>query len=141
MDSIQPATTISDAPVAIACAASATAFSSDPQTMLMVSAATESESPPRSAACREVYGGAPIVRSLLRSVSPNFIERREDCSTSAQKNAAQHRFFLTLFFAKTIPSLAAKNSLQLIRLITGRTGKMATKKAAKKVAKKAAKKK
>jgi hypothetical protein len=58
-----------------------------------------------------------------------------------KKNTDGARFFLTLIFAKTIPSLAAKNSLQLIRLITGRTGKMATKKAAKKVAKKAAKKK
>jgi hypothetical protein len=58
-----------------------------------------------------------------------------------KKNTDGARFFLTLIFAKTIPSLAAKNTLQLIRLITGRTGKMATKKAAKKVAKKAAKKK
>jgi hypothetical protein len=58
-----------------------------------------------------------------------------------KKNAFHPRFFLTLFFAKTIPSLVAKITLQLIRLITGRTGRMATKKAAKKVAKKAAKKK
>jgi hypothetical protein len=58
-----------------------------------------------------------------------------------KKNTLRHRFFLTLILPKTIPSLAVKNSLQRTRLITGRTGKMATKKAAKKVAKKAAKKK
>src|SRR5688572_10677112 len=47
-----PATATSMSPVAIAWAASITAFSPDPHTLLMVSAATWSESPPRSAACR-----------------------------------------------------------------------------------------
>jgi hypothetical protein len=58
-----------------------------------------------------------------------------------KKSASSHRFLLTLFFPKSIPSLAAMHIMQRTRLITGRTGKMATKKAAKKVAKKAAKKK
>jgi hypothetical protein len=81
----------------------------------------------------------------MHGISQSGLETPSHQRVSAQhrhkKNAFHHRFFLTLFFAKTIPSLAAKNTLQLIRLITGRTGKMATKKAAKKVAKKAAKKK
>src|SRR5277367_582070 len=40
MDSIPPATTISDSPSCTACAARATAFSPEPQTLLMVIAAT-----------------------------------------------------------------------------------------------------
>ncbi|MBB5058989.1 hypothetical protein HDF16_003712 [Granulicella aggregans] len=62
-------------------------------------------------------------------------------SATPKKNVPTYRFLLTLFFTKSIPSLAAMHVVQRTRLITGRTGKMATKKAAKKVAKKAAKKK
>jgi hypothetical protein len=54
---------------------------------------------------------------------------------------ASYRFFLTLFFAKSIPSLAATIVLQLQSLIHRENRQMATKKAAKKTAKKAAAKK
>src|SRR5947207_464407 len=52
MDSIPPATTISDSPSWTACAANATAFKPEPQTLLMVIAATRGLQPPFSGACR-----------------------------------------------------------------------------------------
>src|SRR5260221_703290 len=50
MDSIPPATTISLSPSCTACAASATAFSPEPQTLLIVIAATRGSQPPFNAA-------------------------------------------------------------------------------------------
>ena len=52
IDSMPPATATSMSPVAMPWAASITAFSPEPHTLLIVSAATVSGSPPRSAACR-----------------------------------------------------------------------------------------
>src|ERR1035437_1834575 len=59
MDSMPPATAISDVPNMMAWAASATAFSPLPQTMLIVSALTVSASPPRSAACLAGFCPSP----------------------------------------------------------------------------------
>src|SRR6184192_3818937 len=50
IDSMPPATTISDSPSSTACAASATAFRPEPQTLLMVIAATRGWQPPFGAA-------------------------------------------------------------------------------------------
>src|SRR5687768_743270 len=52
IDSMPPATAISISPSAMPCAASMTAFKPEPQTLLMVSAATSLLNPPASAACR-----------------------------------------------------------------------------------------
>jgi len=83
-----------------------------------------------------------LIDAQLRAIVFDVeIESMPHVELRTKKNTLLHRFFLTLILPKTIPSLAGNNSLQRIRLITGRTGKMATKKAAKKVAKKAAKKK
>jgi hypothetical protein len=68
-------------------------------------------------------------------------ERRHRSGIKQKKNHATHRFFLTLIFAKSIPSLAATIVLQLRSLIDRENRQMATKKAAKKTAKKAAAKK
>src|SRR6478672_9540734 len=59
-----PATTTSTSPVAMPWAASMTAFSPDPQTLLMLSAATESDRPPRSAACRAGFWPRPALTTL-----------------------------------------------------------------------------
>ena len=64
IDSIPPATTISALPVWIACAASATAFNPDPQTLLIVSAATSGANPPYSAACRAGFCPSPAAYTL-----------------------------------------------------------------------------
>src|ERR1035437_561469 len=77
MDSMPPATAISDVPNMMAWAASATAFSPLPQTMLIVSALTVSASPPRSAACREGFCPSPAGKthpithsSILSTATP-----------------------------------------------------------------------
>ena len=59
MLSMPPATTISALPVWIACCARATAFSPEPQTLLMVMAPTLSGSPPPSAAWRAGFCPSP----------------------------------------------------------------------------------
>ena len=59
-----PATTISDSPSATACAARPTAFKPEPQTLLMVIAATRGSSPPRSAACRAGFCPSPACTTL-----------------------------------------------------------------------------
>src|SRR5208282_1826237 len=64
MDSMPPATTISDSPVITACAARATAFSPEPHTLLMVIAATSGGSPPPSAACRAGACPSPAETTL-----------------------------------------------------------------------------
>src|SRR6267154_3705664 len=69
MDSIPPATTISDSPSCTACAARATAFSPEPQTLLMVMAATRASQPPFSAACRAGFCPSPAWTTLPRTAS------------------------------------------------------------------------
>src|SRR5437762_5367228 len=69
MDSMPPATTISDSPVCTACAASATAFNPEPQTLLMVMAATRGSQPPFSAACRAGFWPSPACTTLPRIAS------------------------------------------------------------------------
>jgi hypothetical protein len=60
---------------------------------------------------------------------------------ASKKESRMHRFFLTLIFSETIPSLAAMKSVAERCLLTRENRQMATKKAAaKKPAKKAAKK-
>ena len=59
IDSMPPATATSMSPVAMPWAASITAFSPEPQTLLIVSAATRSASPPLSAACRAGFCPLP----------------------------------------------------------------------------------
>src|SRR6266436_4598401 len=69
MDSIPPATTISLSPSCTACAASATAFNPEPQTLLMVIAATRGSHPPFSAAWREGFCPSPAWTTLPRIAS------------------------------------------------------------------------
>src|SRR5262245_11212466 len=64
IDSMPPATTTSTSPVAMPWAASITAFRPEPQTLLMLSAATESDRPPRSAACRAGFCPRPALTTL-----------------------------------------------------------------------------
>ena len=64
IDSMPPATAISMSPVAIPCAASITAFRPEPQTLLIVSAATWSASPPLSAAWRAGFCPLPAWMTL-----------------------------------------------------------------------------
>src|SRR5258708_37395617 len=59
MDSMPPATTVSDSPSCTACAASATAFRPEPQTLLMVMAAPRGWQPPFSDAWREGFCPRP----------------------------------------------------------------------------------
>src|SRR5215470_8243617 len=65
MDSMPPATTISDSPSCTACAASATALRPEPQTLLMVMAATRGWQPPLSAAWRAGFGRGKSGESAL----------------------------------------------------------------------------
>src|SRR5262249_27551829 len=69
MDSIPPATTISDSPVSTACAANATAFNPDPHTLLIVIAATRGSQPPFSAAWRAGFCPSPACTTLPRIAS------------------------------------------------------------------------
>src|SRR5215204_1445539 len=64
IDSIPPATATSMSPVAIPCAASITALRPDPQTLLIVIAATCSCSPPLSAAWRAGFCPSPAATAL-----------------------------------------------------------------------------
>src|ERR1019366_1961269 len=64
MLSMPPATTISELPVWIACWPSATAFSPEPQTLLMVMAATADGNPPPSAAWRAGFCPSPAPTTL-----------------------------------------------------------------------------
>src|SRR5579859_4398221 len=74
MDSIPPATTISDSPSCTACAASATDFNPEPQTLLMVIAATRGAQPPLSAACRAGFCPRPACTTLPRMASSTSLE-------------------------------------------------------------------
>src|SRR6266850_3629032 len=69
MDSMPPATTISDSPSCTACAASATAFNPEPQTLLIVIAATRASHPPLSAAWRAGFWPRPACTTLPRIAS------------------------------------------------------------------------
>src|SRR5712692_8711850 len=85
MDSIPPATTISDSPVCTACAASATAFNPEPQTLLMVIAATCGCKPPRSAACRAGFCPSPAQTTLpmmTSSTCPGSMPARRTLSAT-----------------------------------------------------------
>jgi hypothetical protein len=83
---------------------------------------------------------------LIRDIY--FLRRQSGASLAlpaspwaSKKESRMYRFFLTLIFHETIPSLAAMKLLQRRRLLTRENRQMATKKAAaKKPAKKAAKK-
>src|SRR5579871_290830 len=69
IDSMPPATITSPLPVWIACAASPTAFRPDPQTLLIVMAATLSGNPPRSAACRAGFCPRPAETTFPMTTS------------------------------------------------------------------------
>src|SRR5688572_15736654 len=64
IDSMPPATAMSMSPVAIPCDASITAFRPEPHTLLMVSAATFSLSPPFNAAWRAGFCPTPAITTL-----------------------------------------------------------------------------
>src|SRR6476659_7330569 len=64
MDSMPPATTTSTSPVATPCAASMTAVSPEPHTLLMLSAATSFDNPPWSAAWRAGFCPRPALTTL-----------------------------------------------------------------------------
>ena len=64
IDSMPPATAMSMSPVAIPCAASITAFRPEPQTLLIVIAATCSCRPPLSAAWRAGFWPSPAATTL-----------------------------------------------------------------------------
>ena len=64
MDSMPPATTMELLPVCIACAASATDFNPEPQTLLIVMAPVAGESPPKIAACRAGFCPSPAETTL-----------------------------------------------------------------------------
>ena len=64
IDSMPPATAMSMSPSAMPCAASMTAFNPEPQTLLMVSAATSLLRPPPSAACRAGAWPTPADNTL-----------------------------------------------------------------------------
>jgi hypothetical protein len=90
----------------------------------------------------KVYGATRRVGSWHSHISPashHSIGAR--AGGVHKKNRTRNRFFLTLIFTKSIPSLAATIVLQLQSLIDRENRQMATKKAAKKTAKKAAAKK
>ncbi len=69
IDSIPPATTISLSPSVTACAASATAFKPEPQTLLIVIAATRGSHSPFSAAWRAGFWPSPAWTTLPRIAS------------------------------------------------------------------------
>src|SRR5437660_2057452 len=64
MDSMPPATTTELFPVCTACAARATAFSPEPQTLLIVMAPTAGANPPKMAACRAGFCPSPADTTL-----------------------------------------------------------------------------
>src|SRR5579871_1887018 len=64
MDSIPPATTIELFPVCTACAARATAFNPEPQTLLIVMAPVAGDNPPKIAACRAGFWPSPAETTL-----------------------------------------------------------------------------
>jgi hypothetical protein len=76
-----------------------------------------------------------------RVPSHRTVQPRARAGGEPKKKRTSHRFFLTLIFTKSIPSLVATIVLQLQSLIHRENRQMATKKAAKKTAKKAATKK
>src|SRR5216684_2392208 len=78
MDSMPPATTISDSPSCTACAASATAFNPEPQTLFIVIAATRASQPPLSAACRAGFCPSPACTTLPRMASSICLASRPE---------------------------------------------------------------
>src|SRR5712671_4827288 len=84
MLSMPPATTISESPVWIPWAARATAFKPDPQTLLMVSAATSGRRPPPSAACRAGFCPSPADTTLPMMTSSTL-----DGARPARSHAAR----------------------------------------------------
>src|SRR6516165_2883152 len=69
MDSMPPATTISSSPNCTAWAASPTAFSPEPHTLLMVIAATRAPQPPFNAACLAGFCPSPAWTTFPRIAS------------------------------------------------------------------------
>ena len=85
IDSMPPATATSMSPVAMPCAASITAFSPEPQTLLIVSAATWSARPPLSAACRAGFWPMPALDDVAHDA---FVRRaRGRCRRGARPRA------------------------------------------------------
>src|SRR5215469_207908 len=86
MDSMPPATTTSDSPSCTACAARATALRPEPQTLLIVSAATRGSQPPLSAAWRAGFWPSPAWTTLPRIASSTCLgsipARRMDSTTT-----------------------------------------------------------
>src|SRR5438128_7513736 len=77
IDSIPPATTMELFPVCTACAASATAFNPEPQTLLIVMAPVAGDNPPKIAAWRAGFCPSPAETTLpmmhLSAVAGTFL--------------------------------------------------------------------
>ena len=97
MDSIPPATNTSPFSLAMACAASATAFRPEPHTLLIVIAATCGRSPPRSPACRAGFCPSPACTTL-----PMMISSTRSGSTPARA---------TVSFTTNAPNSVAANGV------------------------------
>src|SRR3954469_15579311 len=85
IDSMPPATATSMSPTRMPWSASMTAFNPDPQTLLIVSAATRSGSPPWSAACRAGFCPWPAETTLPMmhsSTMPGSIPARRTASAT-----------------------------------------------------------
>src|SRR5215472_11069460 len=95
MDSMPPATTISDSPRATACAASPTALRPEPQTLLMAIAETRESRPPRSAAWRAGFWPSPAWTSLPMMASSTCLGSRParltDSVTTLAPNSGAER--------------------------------------------------
>src|SRR6059036_1286717 len=88
IDSMPPATATSMSPAATACAASMTAFRPEPHTLLIVSAATCSGSPPRSAACRAGFWPSPAETTLPMMHSSTIAGSRPARRTASATTSA-----------------------------------------------------
>src|ERR1044072_820782 len=86
MDSLQPATTSLRSPALMACAASMTALSAEPHTLLTVNDGTVSGMPAPRAAARAGFWPRPACRTLPRmtsSTSPGWMRARRSASLTA----------------------------------------------------------
>src|SRR4029450_7094208 len=86
---------MSTSPVAIPCAASMTAFRTDPQTLLMVSAATWSARPPPSAAWRAGFCPTPAPTTLpmmhSSTIAGSMPARRVVAATTMEPNCGAEK--------------------------------------------------
>ncbi len=91
MFSMPPATTQLASPARMACAASATALSPEPQTLLMVSALTLGGTPPWMAACRAGFWPSPACTTFPMTTSSISSGSRPLRSSTARTTTAPRR--------------------------------------------------